>query len=135
MSLESVLKNLTDAINANTEATKAMIAGGTNPAPPAKLTNVAGVNQPAPEKPAAPPAPEKPAAPPAPEKPDAPPAPEKPDAIITPEELNAALVEEFNRLGNREGIDAELKKLGVTGVSDLPANQYQTLIDAVKALQ
>ena len=126
MSLESVLKNLTDAINANTEATKAMIAGGTNPAPPAKLTNVAGVNQPAPEKPAAPPAPEKPAAPP---------APEKPDAIITPEELNAALVEEFNRLGNREGIDAELKKLGVTGVSDLPANQYQTLIDAVKALQ
>ena len=113
MSIESCLKNLTDAIIANTEAMKINDAGTAvtttaNPAPPKK-------EAPAPPK-----------------KEDAP-APAPAD-IITPEELNATLVEEFNRLGNREGIDAELKKLGVTGVSDLPANQYQALIDAVKAL-
>ena len=116
MSLESVLKNLIDAINANTEAFKQAAS-----APSAKMLEDV-IN--------APPAPEKPTAPPAPEKPAAPPAP-----AITPEELNTILVSEFARLNNdRTGIDAVLKEFGVNGVSELPADKFQDLIDKVKAL-
>lgn len=72
-------------------------------------------------------APTTPAAPPAPTTPPAP-------AAVTPEALNEIMVAEFNRLGDRAPIDAELKKLGVNGVAELPAEKYQELINNVKAL-
>ena len=89
-----------------------------------------------PDKPAAgdpTPAPDKPA-PPAPKTPT-PPAPGKPAApALSTEELNAALVEEFTRLGSREGIDKVMAEMGVASINDLAAEQYQPLLDAVRAL-
>lgn len=69
----------------------------------------------------------------------APPAPsaEQPaaPAAMTPQELNDALVAEFRRLGNREGIDKAMADLGVTSVNQLQPEQYQPLVDAVRAIQ
>jgi hypothetical protein len=53
---------------------------------------------------------------------------------MTPEELNNALVVEFRRLGNREGIDNAMAEFGVTSVNDLKPEQYQQLLDKVKAI-
>jgi hypothetical protein len=61
-------------------------------------------------------------------------APAVPAAVLTPEELNTVLVAEFNRLGDRAPIDAVLKEIGVTGVSELPPDKYQILIDKVRAI-
>ncbi len=59
-----------------------------------------------------------------------------PAPTITVEQLNAALVEEFKRLGGRDGIDAAIKVLnnGNPSVTTLPPEQYAALIAAVKAL-
>jgi len=88
----------------------------------------------APEAPAAPAAPEAPAAPAAPEAPAAPAAPEAPAAPMTPQQLNEVLVGEFKRLGSREPIDKVLHDHGVQSISDLDPAQYQSVIDAVKAV-
>lgn len=56
------------------------------------------------------------------------------EAPMTGEQLNEALVAEFNRLGSRDGIDAEIKKLGAQGINDLSPEQYAPLVAAVKAL-
>jgi hypothetical protein len=53
---------------------------------------------------------------------------------MTMQELNSALVNEFKRLGGREGIDAEIKKLGATSISEIDASQYSTLLNNVKAI-
>lgn len=81
-----------------------------------------------------------PAAPPVAEQPDAtPPAPQAPPApapapVMTPEELNKALVVEFQRLGGRDAIDAVIRELGATTITDLPAEQYQSLLAKVQAI-
>lgn len=93
MSLESILKDLVEAINNNTKIIKTVLD-----APPAAT---------------------------------APPAPATP---TTPEGLNTLLGAELNRLGGRAKIDAVLKEFNVPGVFDLPRNQYQALIDKVRAL-
>jgi hypothetical protein len=54
---------------------------------------------------------------------------------MTVEELNTALVAEFKRLGGREGIDAEIAKLGASSISEVDASQYAGLLNAVKAIQ
>jgi hypothetical protein len=43
-------------------------------------------------------------------------------------------VQEFHRLGGREPIDACMLKLGVQSIHDLKPEQYQLLIDEVRAL-
>lgn len=54
---------------------------------------------------------------------------------MTVEELNEALVNEFNRIGSREPIDKVLREqYEVASITDLKEEQYQGLIDAVKAL-
>ena len=61
-----------------------------------------------------------------------------PADIATPlsdEDMNAKLVAEFQRLGNREGIDAVMKEQVIPGVSGLTAYQQSTLLTAVAALQ
>lgn len=105
-----------------------------------------GYAEPSPETPPAPPqqevATETPEAPPAPPQQEvAPPAPPQPETVAAPpapsmtaEELNTAIVVEFQRLGGREKIDAEIQKFGVTGISELPADKYQELLDNVKRL-
>ena len=60
--------------------------------------------------------------------------PPPPAASMTPEQLNAALVEQFKRLGSREPIDAVLRDHGVQSITDLDPTQYQSVIDAVKAV-
>ncbi len=52
---------------------------------------------------------------------------------MTPEAMNAALIEEFKRLGGREQIDAVLKEFGVTGVSGLNPSQYADVLAKVRA--
>jgi hypothetical protein len=59
----------------------------------------------------------------------------EPVAAMTVEELNTALVAEFKRLGGREGIDAEIAKLGASSISEVDASQYAGLLNAVKAIQ
>lgn len=60
-----------------------------------------------------------------------PPAP----PTMTAEELNNALVAEFNRIGSREPIDKVLREqYEVASITDLKPEQYQGLIDAVKAI-
>ena len=131
MSIEQAINDLTEAIKANTESVLKAISKSTSsdtaqvktetvPAPPKKLAD--------PETVPDPPKKEEPPAPPA----GVTPTPET--APMTAEELNAALVAEFNRLGDRAPIDAALKELGVTGVTELPADKYQILIDKVRAL-
>ncbi|AUR82100.1 hypothetical protein NVP1021C_37 [Vibrio phage 1.021.C._10N.222.51.F9] len=61
-------------------------------------------------------------------------APAAPAATMTPEELNNALIVEFLRLGNREGIDNAMAEFGVTSVNDLKPEQFQPLLDKVKAI-
>ena len=89
-----------------------------------------------PTPPAASPAATVPAAPTvaSPSEVPAPPAAPAATVTMTPEQLNAALVEEFKRLGSRDGIDAALKEMGVSGVQELPAEKYGELLAKVKAL-
>lgn len=72
---------------------------------------------------------------PVPETPPAPPV-ETPVAqpTMTPEELNNALVVEFQRLGGRDKIDAAIRELGATSITDLSADQYAPLLAKVQAL-
>ena len=65
--------------------------------------------------------------------PAAPEAPAAP-AAMTPQQLNEVLVGEFKRLGSREPIDKVLHDHGVQSISDLDPAQYQSVIDAVKAV-
>jgi hypothetical protein len=53
---------------------------------------------------------------------------------MTADELNAALVTEFKRLGKRDPIDAVLREFGVQSITELKADQYQAVIDKVKAV-
>lgn len=108
-----------------------------SPAPAAVTTSAPATPAPVVEAPPAPPAqPVTPAptAQPAPATPAAAPAAPTPQAAMTPEELNNALVVEFQRLGGREGIDNALRELGATTVTDLAVENYQTLLDKVRAL-
>lgn len=62
--------------------------------------------------------------------------PSPPAATITAEQLNEIMIAEYNRLGeNRAPIDAALKELGVTGITELPVEKYQELIDKVKSIK
>jgi hypothetical protein len=63
------------------------------------------------------------------------PAPVPKDSTpLTPEGLNSALVEEYKRLGSRDGIMSEMAKMNATSVNDLKPEQYQDLLDAVRKL-
>tara|TARA_R110000823_G_scaffold241850_7_gene366464 strand:+ start:2593 stop:2961 length:369 start_codon:yes stop_codon:yes gene_type:complete len=54
---------------------------------------------------------------------------------MTPTDLNTALLAELARLGNdRAHIDAAMGTFGVTSITQLTPDQYQPLIDAVKAI-
>lgn len=64
----------------------------------------------------------------------APSTPPAPAATMTADELNAALVTEFKRLGKRDPIDAVLREFGVQSITELKADQYQAVIDKVKAV-
>ena len=48
--------------------------------------------------------------------------------------MNTVLVTEFKRIGDRAPIDAAMTALGVTSVTELPAEKQQELIAAVKAI-
>lgn len=69
---------------------------------------------------------------PAPAQPAAPAA--APVTALTAEEMNAALVAEFNRIGDRAPIDAVMQGMGITGVAELPAEKQQELLTAVRAI-
>ena len=120
MSLENNLKRIADALEELVKqgetsfAEKAAEAGLTDAVGSIEQTRTAA------PAPAPAPAPQQEAA--------AAPAP------MTPEALNAALVAEFNRLGDRTPIDNVLKEMGVTGVTELPAERYQELLNKVKAI-
>ena len=79
-------------------------------------------------------------APPAP-KAKVPPAPktapvEETVVLMTSVEVNAKLVEEFNRLGDKQLILSVLNdKYGAAGVSDVDPSQYANLLADVAALQ
>jgi hypothetical protein len=147
MSLETEIKKLTEAITANTAAIKVSFrqptdsVGGAEQPPPKPPVDTTTGDAPAPPVlPATDASQTTPPKPPsvntAPAPPAAPAAPAAPSvaAPMTAEELNAVLVAEFNRLGgNRAPIDAALKELGVTGVSQLPVDQYSILIEKVRA--
>ena len=115
------------------------------PVAPAPAAPAVAVATPATVEPAAAPAPVAPVAPPAPPAPPVAPAPAAASAVESPAkpetkvmtavDLNAALVEEFQRLGAREGILAEMAKMGAKSVNDLEPEQYQDLLDAVRALK
>jgi len=54
---------------------------------------------------------------------------------LTVNELNQALLAEMPRLGGRGPIDEVMKiQFNVTSISELSAEQYQALVDAVKAV-
>tara|TARA_R110000787_G_C13443394_1_gene446729 strand:+ start:6009 stop:6404 length:396 start_codon:yes stop_codon:yes gene_type:complete len=58
-----------------------------------------------------------------------------PAEAMTPTDLNTALLAELARLGNdRAHIDAAMGTFGVTSITQLTPDQYQPLIDAVKAI-
>lgn len=61
-----------------------------------------------------------------------PPAPEQP--AMTAVELNAALVEEYNRLGSRDPIVAAMKSMNAASINDLKPEQYAELLSKVRAL-
>lgn len=94
------------------EATGPAVSAPTPPAPPTQ-----GASETVPTTPPAPPAPAT----------DVP-------AISTPEELNAALVEQFKRLGSRDPIDQIMRAepFCAQGLGDLTVEQYGPLIEAVK---
>lgn len=54
---------------------------------------------------------------------------------MTVEELNAALVEEFKRLGGREPIEEAIKQFtgGSPSIKSLDPSQYPAVLAAVKA--
>lgn len=56
---------------------------------------------------------------------------------MTPEELNAALVEQFKRLGRREPIEEAIKKFtgGNPSIHALGVEHYSSVLDEVKAAQ
>lgn len=112
-----------------------MTASGGAPEPPVITNAPTATEVLAKQAPAAPtaPAPQAPAAPTAAASLSETPAAEAAPAM-TPEELNKAMVVEFQRLGSREGIDKAMADLGVSSVTQLAVDQYQTLLDAVKAL-
>lgn len=68
--------------------------------------------------------------------PPPPPAADPVVAPMTPEELNALLVTEFKRLGGREPIAAVMgaAPFSADSITALAPEQYQPLIDAVRAL-
>jgi len=116
--LETEIKKLTAAIEANTAALNIVSGNATTPAP-----------DPAPAPPA-----QQEAAP-------APPAQEAPAAsaetvpVMTMDELNKALGEQFARLGNDRGpIDKALKEFGVDSIANLPAESYRLLLAKVEAV-
>lgn len=55
---------------------------------------------------------------------------------MSADDLNAALVEEFKRLGSREPIDKVLRSepFQVQSIIDLHPEQYQSVLDAVRAV-
>ena len=53
--------------------------------------------------------------------------------LLSDEDMNNALVAEFKRFGNREVIDAEMAKLGVTSVVGMTAENQNALLTAVRA--
>ena len=66
------------------------------------------------------------------------PAPAVAPAVVamTPDQLNATLVEQFKRLGDRAAIDKVMtEQFNVQSIKDLPAEQYVSLIEAVKAIE
>jgi hypothetical protein len=55
---------------------------------------------------------------------------------MTPDELNAALVEQFKRLGDRSYIDNVMRdQFGTQTIKDLKPEQYSQLINAVAAIE
>ena len=126
MSIENEIKKLTAAVQENT----AMLERVHGNAPVAEVPTAPAPVAEVPTAPAPAPAPvaEVPTAP-------APAPAPAPAATYTPEQLNQILVEEFTRIGDRAPIDAAMQQLGVTSVTDLPADKQQALIDAVRAIQ
>ena len=57
-----------------------------------------------------------------------------PAANLTPEDVNEILLAEVARLGGPDAVIAVLKDFNVTSITQLPVEQYQSLIDTVKAL-
>lgn len=125
--LVSKLSHIDAAVQAEAPAQPAAPQAPVAPTPPV-------AEQPAPTPPAAPQAPAAPAAPAQPAT--APVAPAAPAAApaMTPEELNNALVVEFQRLSGRDQIDAAIRELGATTITDLPAEHYQSLLAKVQAI-
>ena len=146
MSIESNLKTLADNSTRIADALEGLLAKMSHigaavqaEAPTAPQAPVAPAQPAAPQAPVAPAqpaaAPTPPVAAPAQPVPAAPQAPVAPTApSMTPEELNNALVVEFQRLGGREAIDAAIRELGATTITDLPAEQYQPLLAKVQAI-
>ena len=139
MSIESNLKTLAENSTRIADALKGILnkmnhigqaAASVAEAPAAPAQPAAAPTPPVAEQPApTPPAPQAPAQPAA-----APQAPAAPAAAMTPEELNNALIVEFQRLGSRDAIDAAIRELGATTITDLPAEQYQPLLAKVQAI-
>jgi len=54
---------------------------------------------------------------------------------MTAVQLNDLMIQEYQRLGSREPIDAVLRQFNVTGINDLDPSKYQEVIDTLKAIQ
>lgn len=134
---------VTDAIT----AAKQDVAVPPAPKPEAAAPSAPPVNPAASQQTevAAPPAPTpstsaEPAVAPVPPKTSAPPqavpsAPTQSQPSMTAAELNKLLVKEYERLGNdRAPIDTAMREMGVQSVNDLKADQYQQLLDKVRAI-
>lgn len=65
-----------------------------------------------------------------------PPPPADAPTTLTRDVLNGVLVEEFNRLGSREGIDKVIQgePFNATGIDGIDPSMYQELINAVREL-
>ena len=70
----------------------------------------------------------------APQPPAAVPAPPPPAAGMTAADLNAALMQELQRLGRREPIEAALAQYGATTVPGLAAENYDAVLAAIRAV-
>lgn len=147
MSIENNLKRIADAL----EAIASKLDGVPAPKPETQgtvgttTTESVAAPVPAPKADPAPPSAPSATAPSAPETPAVPPVqqavPTAPTAPVvaptmTVEELNGLLVAEYQRLGEDRGpIDEALRAHGVDSVLNLKPEQYQSVLDQVRAVQ
>ena len=132
MSIEKDLKDNTAALKANTAAIESLIQFKAGQAA------IESIGAPVATQPAPPVVPVQPeiATPPPVAPPTQPAVAPAPAAAMSAEELNAAILVEFKRLnGDRTKIDAVMTSMSIAGITNATPEQYQPLLDAIRAIQ